>query len=329
MFFNLKGISPQLLSKTYLTMKSLSSRSVALQRALVQRPVTAHTPFNTPARKGRNFRQIHSRNYCSPSFIAPKPKATASQTGGSSTGNDNSEITTRNHAYYQRYSISGFQPIECTPPLLPKEPTTNKSQSKKTVHEHTCPINSYSHAYYQQFSIAGFHPMNNNSTDSKTAKKSPTAELREEHVCSIKTCNHDYYRVFSISGFYPAPSRTQTNSEPNKPTTISPEIDMAKALALAAAFTPCNSHQKTCDNMEHLNSKDNLNTCAQTIEELSFEGLGITGFQGARDDMEGEKCMEDDRNDDEVVDQAVEFREGGPDPVRAGLSPVWLLLCPI
>ncbi|KAM0163631.1 hypothetical protein ACHAPG_001157 [Botrytis cinerea] len=329
MSLNMKGISPQSINRAYLTMKFLSSRSVVLQRASIQRPIIAHTPFSTPTSKGRNFRQIHSRNYCSPSSIDPKPEETASQTSGLSTGDDNSNITTRSYDYYQRYGIYGFHPIERSPPPLSMEPTKNNPQAKKTDHEHTCPINSYNHAYYQEFSIAGFLPMNNSPTDSKPTKEYSTTGPQEEHVCSIKTCNHDYYRAFSISGFYPAPSSTLTKSEPNKATSISPKINMDKALALAAAFTPCKSHRKTCDNMEHLNSENDVNTCAQTIEELNFEALGITGFQGGRDDVEGEKCMEDDRNDDEVVDEAVEFREGGPGPVRAGLSAVWLLLCQV
>lgn len=101
---------------------------------------------------------------------------------------------------------------------------------------------------------------------------------------------------------------------------------MVEALALAAAFIPStSSHLKMNENMEHLNLEHDIIISAQTIEELGFETLGITGFQGIRDDMEGEKDMIDDNEND---GEAVEFREGGHGPVRAGLSAVWLLLSP-
>ncbi|KAF7885586.1 uncharacterized protein EAF02_004095 [Botrytis sinoallii] len=342
MSLNMNGISPQSISRRYLVMKSLPFHNVVLQRALIQRSITARKSFNTPTGMGGNFRQAHSRNYCSPSYIAPKPKETP-KTGDSSTGIDNSNITTRNHAYYQSYSISGFYPIVCTPPPptkgLPKEdeqvkktgPKQEEIKAKKTGHEHTCPVHSYSHAYYQQFSISGFYRFNNSPADSKPIKKPSTVEPKDtpkdEHVCSIRTCNHAYYRTFSISGFYPAPSSTPTNPESSKPTCIAPKISMAEALALAAAFIPStSSHQKINGNMEHLNLEHDINTSAQTIEELGFEALGITGFQDPRDDMEGEKDM---MEDDEKDGGAIEFREGGPGPVRAGLSAVWLLLSPV
>ncbi|KAF5867945.1 uncharacterized protein Bfra_007140 [Botrytis fragariae] len=297
----MEGISPQSISRTYVIMKSLPSRNVVLQRASNKRPMAARTSFNTPTGMGRSFIHFHSRNYCSPSFIAPKPNRT-SKPDDSSTGIDNSNITTRNHAYYQRYSICGFHPIACTslPPTkgLPKEDKRVKKtgdeqediKAKETGHEHTCPVHSYSHAYYQKFSIDGFCRINDNPADSKPTKKPSTVEpkgeprnkLKYEHVCSIRTCNHVYYRTLSISGFYPAPCSTPSNPELNKPTCIAPKINVAEALALAAAFTPTTcSHQKTNDNTEHLNLEHEINTSAQTIEELGFEALGITGFQGA------------------------------------------------
>ncbi|TGO55358.1 hypothetical protein BCON_0093g00310 [Botryotinia convoluta] len=325
----MKGISPQSISRTYLIIKSLPSHDVVLQRASIQRSIAASTSFNTPTGMVGNFRQAHSRNYCSPSFIAPKPNGT-SKSGDSSTENDNSNITTCNHAYYQRFSIPGFHPIVYTSAPLPEGPSNKETQVKKTGHEHTCPVHSYSHAYYQQFSINGFYRINDSPADYKPTKKlstvEPTDEPKDEHVCSIRTCNHDYCRIFSISGFYPAPNSTPTNPESSKPTCIPPKISMAEALALAAAFIPFNSsQQKTNENTEHLNLEHDINTSAQTIEELGFEALGITGFQGARDDMEGGKdMMYNDENDGE----AIKFREGGPGPVRAGLSAVWLLLFP-
>ncbi|TGO28086.1 hypothetical protein BPAE_0032g00290 [Botrytis paeoniae] len=342
----MKGISPQSISRTYLIMKSLPSHNVVLQRASFQRPMAARTSLNTPTGMDRSFIKFHSRNYCSPSFIAPKPNGT-SKPGDSSTGIDNSSITTRNHAYYQRYSICGFHPIVCTSPPptkgLPKEDKQAKKtddeqeeiKAKRTGHEHTCPVHSYSHAYYQKFSIDGFYRINDNPADCKPTKKpstvepkdEPRNELKDEHVCSIRTCNHAYYRTFSILGFYPASSSTPSNPELNKPTCIAPKISMAEALALAAAFTPSTcSHQKTNENTEHLNLEHDINTSAQTIEELGFETLGITGYQSARDDMEGGNDMMEDNEDGR---EAVEFREGGPGPVRAGLSAVWILLCPI
>ncbi|TGO36049.1 hypothetical protein BHYA_0137g00300 [Botrytis hyacinthi] len=325
----MKGISPQSINRTYLIMKSLPFQNVVLQRASIQRSIVAHTSFNTPTDMGENFRQAHSKNYCSPSFIAPKPKGTP-KPSDDSTGIDNSKITSHNHAYYQRYSISGFYPIVCTPPPPTKELRKEDKQVKKTGHEYTCTVHSYSHAYYQQFSIDGFYRINNSSVDSKPTKKPSTMKPKDEHVCSIQTCNHDYYRTFSISGFYPAPTSTPTNPESSKPTCISPKINMAEALALAAAFIPStSSRQKTGENVEHLNLEHDIIISAQTIEELGFETLGITGFQRTRDDMEGEKDMKDDDENDENDGEAIEFREGGPGPVRAGLSAVWLLLSPI
>ncbi|KAF7894165.1 hypothetical protein EAF00_007679 [Botryotinia globosa] len=338
----MKGISPQSISRTYLTMKYLPLHNVSLQRASIQRSIAARTSFNTPTGMSGNFRQFHSRNYCKPGFIAPKPKGTP-KPSNASTGIDNSKITTRNHTYYQKYSISGFYDIVyTTPPTkeLPKEDKQAKKtdheqdevKTKKTGHEYTCPVHSYSHAYYRQFSIEGFYHINYSSADSKSTKKpstvKPKDEAKDEHVCSIKTCNHDYYRTFSISGFYPAPNSTPTNSKSSKPTCISPKINMAEAeaLALAAAFIPSTSsqhHQKTNANVEHLNLEHDIIISTQTIEELGFETLGITGFQGVRDDMEGEENIMDDNENDE---KAIELREGGSGPVRAGLSAAWLLL---
>ncbi|KAF7959515.1 hypothetical protein EAE96_001131 [Botrytis aclada] len=346
MSFNMKGILPQSISRAYLIMKSRPSHGVLLQRASAQHSIAARMSFNTPTSKSINSRQVHSRGYCSPSFIAPKPKGT-SKSGNPSTDKDNSNITTRNHAYYKRYSISGFYPVECTSQPLPKEqskedekvkktnPKQTKVQAKKTGHEHTRPVHSYSHTYYKQFSINGFYRINESPAGSIPCKKPSTVEPKDEHkdepknehVCSIKTCNHDYYRVFSISGFYPPPNSTPSNPESNKPACISREMSMAEALALAAAYVPSpSSHQKTNENIEHLNLEYDIDTSAQTIEELGFEALGITGFQGARDDMEGGQCMiEDDGNDE----GAFKTKEGGPSPVRAGLSAIWLLLRPI
>ncbi|TGO17708.1 hypothetical protein BTUL_0015g00440 [Botrytis tulipae] len=340
----MKGISPLSISRTYLIMKSLPFLNVFLQRASNQHSIAARTSFNTPTGMSGNFRQAYSRNYCNPSFVALKPKRTP-KPSNTSTGIDNSKITTRNHTYYQRYSISGFYPIVCTPPPptkeIPKEDKEDKKtgheqeeiNAKKTGHEYTCPVHSYSHAYYRQFSIDGFYHINDSSADSRPTKKpstvKPKDEPKDEHVCSIKTCNHDYHRTFSISGFYPAPTSTPTNPKSSKPTCISPKINIAEALALAAAFIPSPSyhhHQKTDANVEHLNLEHDIIISTQTIEELGFETLGITGFQGVRDDMEGEKNIIDDNEND---GKAIELREGGSGPVRAGLSAVWLLLSPI
>ncbi|KAF7896770.1 uncharacterized protein EAF01_009173 [Botrytis porri] len=349
----MKGISPQSISRTYLIVKALPSKNVILQRASVQHSIAARKPTDM----GKNFGQVHSRGYRNPSFVAPEPKGT-SKSSDASTKNDNSDITTRNHAYYQRYSICGFHPTVCTPVCTPPQPTKGLSKedkkakktghnqeeiqanrtsdkqeeiyTKKTGHEHTCPIHSYSRAYYQQFSIDGFYHIDDSPTDSKPTKKPSTVEpkddTKKDHVCSITTCNHAYFRTFSISGFYPAPTSTPTNPASSKPTCIAPKISMAEAPALAAAFTPSTCfHQKTNDQMEHLNLEHDIDTFAQTIEELGFETLGITGFQGVRDDMEGGKgMMEYNENNKE----AVKSRKGGPGPVRAGLSGSWLFLFP-
>ncbi|KAF7926670.1 uncharacterized protein EAE97_010179 [Botrytis byssoidea] len=331
-------------------MKPLPLHNVSLQRALIQRSIAARASFHAPTGMSGNFRQAHSRNFCSPSFTPPKSKGTP-KPSDTSTGIDNPKITTRNHAYYQRYSISGFYPIVCTPPPptkeLPKEDKQVKKigrkqddiQAKKAGHEYTCPVHSYSHAYYRQFSIDGFYRINDNPADSKPTKKPSTVkpkdeakdeakdEPEDEHVCSTKTCNHDYYRTFSISGFYPAQSNTPTNPKSSKPTCIRPKINMAEALALAAAFIPfASSHQKTNSNVEHSNLEHDIIISTQTIEELGFETLGITGFQGSRDDMEGEKDIMDDN---EKEGETIELRERGSGPVRASLSAVWLLLSQI
>ncbi|TGO63475.1 hypothetical protein BOTNAR_0099g00020 [Botryotinia narcissicola] len=311
----MKGISPQSTSKTYLIVQSLTLRNVSSQRASIQHSITAHTSFNTPTGMSGNFRQAYSRNYCSPSSIPPEPKGTP-KLSDASTGIDNSKITTRNHAYYQRYSISGFYPIVSTPPSptkeLPKEDKQVKKighkqddiQAKKAGHEYTCPFHSYSHAYYRQFSIDGFYRINDSSADSKPTKKPSIVKPKDE-------------------------AKDKPEDEHRKLTCTSPKIDMVETLALAAAFIPSTSshhHQKTNKNMEHLNLEHDIIISTQTNEELGFETLGITGFQSSRDDMEGEKDIMDEN---EKEGETIELREGGSGPVRAGLSAVWLLLSPI
>lgn len=67
-----------------------------------------------------------------------------------------------------------------------------------------------------------------------------------------------------------------------------------------------------------------IDTRVPTIEELGFESLGITGFQGDRDDTgenEGEMEAEDGKDE-----KPVQFREGGEDPIRAEFPPICLFM---
>ncbi|KAF7877155.1 hypothetical protein EAF04_000840 [Stromatinia cepivora] len=430
----MKRISPQLINNTYQNIKPLASltgaaRSMEIPKMLSQRSIIARRFFNSPSNKGRSSQQRYSRNYSKPSFIpdeqkptSPDPTRTSAVTPEPQKLKDNSHITTHSHAYYETYSIAGFDPSVYT--LLPQPKPAKKFpdadlKAKKTAAEYTCDITTYNYAYYKEFSISGFKPINHAPTPEEVTGKGSTAKIESqeeddvvdpydseyfrnfsiagfhpsmytlsqksnptkkpstvdvngkemvvEHICSITTYSHAYYKEFSIAGINPirttAPAKPGRANEPvtepangptseptNEPTSTAPEISRAKALAIAAAYIPSVSVQKTNKNQDCLDLDHDIETCTQTIEELGFETLGITGFQSTHKDtgedeleievkngkvkngkVKNEKVengkVEDGKVESEKIDeQPVQSREGDEGPVRAGMSVICLFM---
>ncbi|CAD6446019.1 59d965f9-f890-45ee-8647-c8ff68811109-CDS [Sclerotinia trifoliorum] len=136
---------------------------------LTQSSIIACRISNSLPNTERTCRQCYSGNYSKPSFIPTEqnsttPTSTRSSTVTSETEKlqDNSQITTRSHIYYETYRISGFHPGVYNAPPQPKSAKKLPNadlETKKIVAEHTCPITTYKHAYYKEFSIAGFDPI--------------------------------------------------------------------------------------------------------------------------------------------------------------------------
>lgn len=100
---------------------------------------------------------------------------------------------------------------------------------------------------------------------------------------------------------------------------MSLEISKAEALAIAAAYVPSVSLQKTV-NDEYLDIDHDIDMCAQNIESLEWEVLGITGARGASDDMaEDEIEMEVQGKKDNK--EIIQFREGS-DVIRSGVPAI-------
>ncbi|KAJ8058979.1 hypothetical protein OCU04_011962 [Sclerotinia nivalis] len=314
-------ISPQLINKTYQSIKLLASltgaaQSIEIPKMLTHRSITARRTFNSASNKEKIFRQCYSRNYSKPSFIhtehkptTPTPAKSPTVTSETQKLQDNSHITTRSHVYYETYRIAGFHPsvYNVLPQPKPaKKPPNADLEAKKTVAEYTCHITTYNHAYYKEFSIAGFHPVRTTAPAQPKHANEPATEPTDE------------------------PAKRPTSEPTDESTSMDAEISRAKALAIATAYTPSVSVQKRKTNQEYLDLDHDMEICAQTIEELGFETLEITGFQGTHDETEEGELkteVEDGKVDDGKVDeQPVQSREGGEGPVRTGLSVICLFM---
>ncbi|ESZ95422.1 hypothetical protein SBOR_4163 [Sclerotinia borealis F-4128] len=104
---------------------------------------------------------------------------------------DNCHITTCNHAYYQKYSIAGFHPINhlLTPIKITKKgPTTTIESQGEDIDD--IDDEPYDHSYYKNYSIAGFHPIQTTTPTSPDSSKNPTnvsLEISKIKVLSVVT----------------------------------------------------------------------------------------------------------------------------------------------
>ncbi|KAI9642481.1 hypothetical protein NHQ30_009286 [Ciborinia camelliae] len=343
-------VSPQLITTTYQTIKPLTSLVGASQgnrfcqihtpKMLTTRSITTHTRSKSHSNKGRSFWQFYFQNYSNFGFKPIEQGSKVSKSGQEiSTSNfatekfeDNSNINTRNHAYYEKYSIAGFYPFALAheaQSLLVKNVSKVKIEKKKDEAEDNRPIKTCSHAYYEKYSIAGFKPISQVPILTKVIKKDPSTnvESQEEEIDDGDTdpYDHAYYKNYSIAGFNPIETTTPKHLEPSKKLAdMDPEVRKANALSAATVYTPSPPPQNRIKE-EDLNIKHDIDTCAQTIESLEWEALGITRFPGARDDIEegdSKLAVEKGKDDEEIV----RFTEGDDGATRAGLPPICLFM---
>lgn len=262
---------------------------------LTQRSVIVHRILNPPSNNGRALRQFYSRNYSSPSSIPTEPKAmtqtpTESTTATSETQKlqDNSQMTAHSYVYYETYRTSGFHPDVYNAPAQPKSvkklPNADLA-TKKIVAEHTCPITTYNHAYYKEFSIAGF----NSIRTSPPAQPEPANQMANKPAEGL--------------------GKGPTNKPAGEHTSIGHEISRAEALAIATAYIPIIQIQETKKNQDRSLLDHDIETCAQTIEELEFETLGITGFQRTHDET-GDDELKTEVDGGKVDEQSVQSGDG-------------------
>lgn len=94
--------------------------------------------------------------------------------------------------------------------------------------------------------------------------------------------DHTYYKNYSIAGFKPikVANPLLPTFKPNTKTNMNVKVGNAEALSVAAAYILPSSCRKVRDEKCRDTYRDyDIDSCAEIIENLQWEALGITGFQ--------------------------------------------------
>ncbi|QSZ32423.1 hypothetical protein DSL72_001997 [Monilinia vaccinii-corymbosi] len=306
-----------------------------------KRPITialrTFSHSHSPSTRARSFQRCYSENYriagcknVENSSAIPKSGEEASAAkAGDRRLEDNSHVKTRNHAYYEKYSIPGFHPLVNALPTQAgpsRKVSPGDVQKREAKFEDTRSITTCNHADDEGYSIARFKPHDAVPSPIKAVTSTSQGDEVDDEMDPY-SYNHDYYKNYSIAGFKPmeTPDPDSVHREPTKePAGMSLDMSRAKDLAIAAAYVPSSISVWEQAKGKDLDVDRDVDLCAQTIESLEWEKLGIVGFREASHDQEEEEGENEyfegemDAEKGKSLEKDVQLEEGANGVVRAG-----------